>query len=289
MKKLGADEQTVLNRNYNEHGRSSGYEFLDGLVPSYMSIDEDGRVVRIDTFSKTIAPGCRLGWMTAQPAIIERIARITEATTQNPSGFVQVMVAELIKGQQGGLPASRKDGKSAEGWQLDGWVRWLEGLRGAYERRMQAMCKVFDEGKFVAIDAKGGDVDSWSMINKVPMYEFDWPMAGMFVWVKIRCDTHPLIGKYGAAKVCAALWVFLTQKPFLCLAAPGSMFAPTDFVRGYAFQYLRLCFAPMPEDKVAEYSQQFTAGCRAFWQLSSFDDIPDFDPLMVASLRLPTC
>lgn len=290
MKKLNAvEEQTMFSGKHNQHGRSSGYEFLDSLVPSYMSMDEDGRVVRIDTFSKTIAPGCRLGWLTAQPAIVERIDRISEATTQNPSGFVQVMVAELIKGQQEGLPASRKDGQSAEGWQLDGWVRWLEGLRGAYERRMQAMCKVFDEGRFVAVDAKGADADSWSMINKVPMYDFEWPMAGMFVWLKVRCDTHPLIGKYGAEKVCAALWVFLTQKPFLCLAAPGSMFAPTDSVRSYAFQYLRICFAPMPEDEVADYAQHFTAGCRAFWQLSNFDDIPDFDPSMVASMRLPTC
>lgn len=55
--------------------KSSGYEFLDSLVPSYLSIDTDGRVIRLDTFSKTIAPGCRLGWITAQPAFIERLLR----------------------------------------------------------------------------------------------------------------------------------------------------------------------------------------------------------------------
>lgn len=51
---------------------SSGYEFLDSLQPSFLSVDTDGRVVRLDTFSKTIAPGCRLGWVTAAPAIIEK-------------------------------------------------------------------------------------------------------------------------------------------------------------------------------------------------------------------------
>ena len=55
--------------------KSSGYEFLDSLVPSYLSIDTEGRVVRLDTFSKTIAPGCRLGWVTAQPVFIERLLR----------------------------------------------------------------------------------------------------------------------------------------------------------------------------------------------------------------------
>lgn len=58
-----------------EPTNSSGFEFLDALVPSYLSVDVDGRVIRLDTFSKSIAPGCRLGWLTAQPAFIERYER----------------------------------------------------------------------------------------------------------------------------------------------------------------------------------------------------------------------
>lgn len=55
--------------------QSTGYDFIDSLVPSYLSIDVDGRVIRLDTFSKTVAPGCRLGYTTAQPAFIERLTR----------------------------------------------------------------------------------------------------------------------------------------------------------------------------------------------------------------------
>lgn len=55
--------------------KSSGFEFLDSLVPSYLNIDTEGRVIRLDTFSKTTAPGCRLGWITAQPTFIERYER----------------------------------------------------------------------------------------------------------------------------------------------------------------------------------------------------------------------
>ena len=55
--------------------KSSGYEFIDSLVPSYLSIETGGRVIRLDTFSKTIAPGCRLGWITAQPAMITQLRR----------------------------------------------------------------------------------------------------------------------------------------------------------------------------------------------------------------------
>lgn len=274
--------QGLFNRDYNAYGRSSGYKFLDSLVPSYLSIDVDGRVVRLDTFSKTIAPGSRLGWITAQPAIIERIARITETSTQQPSGFVQAMIADMLIGQD--QLASRKSIQDDTAWNMDGWVRWLEGLRGTYERRMRDMCVILENGKSVAIDGvsarrqTGEDLESWSVINKVPMYEFDWPVAGMFVWIKIRCDTHPLLWKYGAVKVCTALIFFLMKKPFLSLAAPGTMFAPSTAVFERAHQYLRLCFAPMSEDQVTESTQDFVAGFRAFWQLKNFDDIPEVNP-----------
>jgi DNA-binding transcriptional MocR family regulator len=55
--------------------KTSGYPFLDSLAPSFLNIDVDGRVIRLDTFSKTVAPGCRLGWVTAQPAFIDKIVR----------------------------------------------------------------------------------------------------------------------------------------------------------------------------------------------------------------------
>ena len=80
------------NYNADKPRSTSGHPFLDSLVPSYLHVDTDGRVIRLDTFSKTVAPGCRLGWITAQPMFIEKILRITETSTQQPSGFVQSMI-----------------------------------------------------------------------------------------------------------------------------------------------------------------------------------------------------
>lgn len=70
--------------------KSSGYQFLDSLTPSFLSIDTDGRVIRLDTFSKTIAPGCRMGWITAQPAIIERLLRY--ASSIRPQHVTQTLL-----------------------------------------------------------------------------------------------------------------------------------------------------------------------------------------------------
>lgn len=41
----------------------------------------------------------------------------------------------------------RGGGRDDLGWKTDGWVWWFEGLRGNYERRMQTMCTIFDDGK----------------------------------------------------------------------------------------------------------------------------------------------
>ena len=169
--------------------RSSGYHFLDSLIPSYLSVDYQGRVVRLDTFSKTVAPGCRLGWITTQPKLCERLLRITETSTQQPSGFVQAMIAELIIGPHD--PKHGRGGdKSAKGWKMDGWIRWLEGLRGNYERRMQTMCSILEDGKEIVKAGRRKSMDDeWSVVKKVRLYDFIWPLGGMFVWVSLL--PHP--------------------------------------------------------------------------------------------------
>ncbi|KAE8380773.1 aromatic amino acid aminotransferase [Aspergillus bertholletiae] len=266
-------------RNYNAHGKSSGYDFLDSLVPSYLSLDTDGRVVRLDTFSKTIAPGCRLGWITAQPAVIERLARVTETTTQAPSGFVQAMVAQLILGQQT-ENNSAKSSKNGHSWQMDGWVRWLEGLRGGYERRMQDMCGTLEEGRYIIATDIGLDSsseESWEVVDKVQMYDFSWPTGGMFVWIKLRLDTHPLQGRYDPARLSKALWVHLTQKPYLCLLGPGELFAPSQEALDRSWQYCRLCFAAMPEADVKGITVRLVDGFRAFWKRTNLDGLEGDD------------
>lgn len=241
----GHQSSAEPGRNHNAGGKSSGFKFLDSLVPSYLSIDTQGRVVRLDTFSKTVAPGCRLGWITAQPALVERILRITETSTQQPSGFVQAMIAELIMGPQSPADGGRGGSKDGSGWKVDGWVRWLEGLRGNYERRMNTMCKILEEGRFFvkstpnysttirssigSLEEVNHDTDDMEVLEKVPMFDFTYPLGGMFLWMHINLETHPLYNhpKIPHAKLSHALWVHLTEKPFLCLVAPGGIFSPT--------------------------------------------------------------
>ncbi|KAJ4302253.1 hypothetical protein N0V88_002390 [Collariella sp. IMI 366227] len=188
---------------------------LDSLVPSFISLDTDGRVVRLDTFSKTVAPGCRLGWITAQPSLIERFQRINEATTQQPSGFVQSLISELVLGppsssapetQQNTLaraafsllrtPSSQQ---SFTGWSTTGWIRWLAGLRGTYERRMARMCRILDSGSTLLtttphpsppiIPSRNGPPDHHQnklVLLLLPRGMFIWPFRVIEGWRYVR-------------------------------------------------------------------------------------------------------
>jgi DNA-binding transcriptional MocR family regulator len=259
----------------------SGFDFLDSLMPSYLSIDTDGRVVRLDTFSKTISPGCRLGWITAQPALIERLLRVTEVATQQPSGFVQSIVAEHLIGPYDSHDGGRGGGKDGRGWAVEGWVRWLAGLRGAYERRMQMMCRILEDGKYMLMSKSlGGEghatTEPWSVIDKVQMYNFVWPRGGMFVWIKIHLSTHPLHGKIEPFELSQALWLHLTTKPYLVLVAPGTIFSPTpEIAERRGFMFYRLCYAAVGDDEVEAASNRFVEGVNSFWSKNVLDEVKE--------------
>jgi DNA-binding transcriptional MocR family regulator len=245
--------------------KSSGFEFLDSLIPSYLSIDYQGRVVRLDTFSKTVAPGCRLGWITAQPALVERILRITETSTQQPSGFVQAMVAELIIGPSGSSDNGRGGAADGSGWKAEGFVRWLEGLRGNYERRMNIMSDILEAGKY-SIQRHTDDAEGWDVIEKKKMFDFVKPKGGMFIWVRFDFSTHPRAKNVSPQRLSNMLWVHLTRKPYLVLVAPGQLFAPTEEIKNTdAFNCFRLCFAAIDEGEVEKVTQRFVDGARSFW------------------------
>ena len=255
--------------------KSSGYPFLDSLVPSYLSVDYQGRVVRLDTFSKTVAPGCRLGWITTQPNLCERLLRITETSTQQPSGFVQSMIAELLIGPHD--KHEKGGGKDNGGWHTDGWVRWLEGLRGNYERRMQTMCGILEKGKELVKSGRFESLhDEWSVVEKVSLYDFIWPLGGMFVWVHMNFESHPLWKKTTPEKLAKALWVHLTTDKYLVLVAPGWIFSPTDEIREEkSYAYFRICFAAVDEPDVEKTSKRFVAGVQDFWRKKNLDYVDD--------------
>ncbi|KAF9792106.1 pyridoxal phosphate-dependent transferase [Thelephora terrestris] len=134
-------------------------KFAGSFIPSFLSLDVDGRVLRVDSFSKILAPGMRLGAITCSPLFQRYLIELTDNSTQQPAGFGQLFLTELL---------------GEEGWTLNGFARWVKGLSQEYERRRNFLL-----GHFNAKIASTG----YASIYK--------PQAGMFVWIKVHLEKHP--------------------------------------------------------------------------------------------------
>ena len=52
--------------------------FEGKILPSVQSLDTRGLVIGTGTFSKTFCPGMRIGWMAADPAVVEKLVLIKQ-------------------------------------------------------------------------------------------------------------------------------------------------------------------------------------------------------------------
>ena len=81
-------------------------------IRSYLSRDIEGRVLRIDTFSKVFGPGMRSGWVSCNSLFMERLMRVGETSTQVPNNLGQAVLASYL---------------SEEHWGVAGFIRWMWG------------------------------------------------------------------------------------------------------------------------------------------------------------------
>jgi GntR family transcriptional regulator/MocR family aminotransferase len=65
-------------------------------APALASLDQAGRVLHIGTFSKTITPGLRLGFLVVPPALAERFGTAAACLAPAPAAVIQRAVADFI-------------------------------------------------------------------------------------------------------------------------------------------------------------------------------------------------
>ena len=56
-----------------------------------------GNVIYLSTFSKTLAPGLRLGWIVAPPEVISRLVQLKQGADLHSSTFVQIVAYEVAR------------------------------------------------------------------------------------------------------------------------------------------------------------------------------------------------
>jgi DNA-binding transcriptional MocR family regulator len=90
--------------------------------PSLYELDELNTVViHLNSFAKMLAPGLRLGWISAVPAIVEQLALIKQRVDPHTQNLAQLAVADLLE--------------------TGAFDRHLGQLRGEHRRRRDAMVK----------------------------------------------------------------------------------------------------------------------------------------------------
>ncbi|KAF5101887.1 hypothetical protein D0Z03_000506 [Geotrichum reessii] len=195
------------------------HSFLKTLVASYLSIDTEGRVVRLDSFSKVLAPGSRLGWIVAQKNLLERYLMQHDVTIQIASGFSQSIVNGLL-----------------QRWGQEGYLSWLLELRRSYTNKRNA-----------ALDA----VEKY-----IPKEVAEWipPTAGMFFWIKIDASKHAeYVSKYNSDPEKLELDIYQAGIDHGVLMIPGHWFLIKDKNQPESnFLYFRGTFASVTEDKLQE-------------------------------------
>mmetsp|Transcript_33094 Transcript_33094/g.72079 ORF Transcript_33094/g.72079 Transcript_33094/m.72079 type:complete len:437 (+) Transcript_33094:41-1351(+) len=159
------DSYFALNLASRDPGAPLTPDCMSGTAnfPScLLSIDVDGRVVRLDSTSKMLAPGFRLGWVTAPKALLEKWALVAEVFTWSVSAFEQKALLNLLQdwGPEGlNLQLQRLQFT---------YARKRDFLVAACERHLQGLCRwhVPDFGMFVWLEVLG-DFDTLIMNDKI--------------------------------------------------------------------------------------------------------------------------
>ena len=71
--------------------------FAGEKIPPIKSFDTDGRVIYISTFSKIFCPGLRLGWICAEPEIMQKYIPFKQSTDLHTDIFGQMLASRFME------------------------------------------------------------------------------------------------------------------------------------------------------------------------------------------------
>ena len=147
---------------------------LKGLGASYLSLDVDGRVIRLDSFSKVLFPGVRLGWATAPRAVIDKLVCHLHGVALGAPPLAQVLTSALL------LRGWGDGGGSGGGEEEKGEKSSFAG----FERHVKTMQKEYCRRASVAHAAAERYLKGLAMWRR--------PSAGMFLWASLADDLAPV-------------------------------------------------------------------------------------------------
>ncbi|XP_071487250.1 kynurenine/alpha-aminoadipate aminotransferase, mitochondrial-like [Diadema antillarum] len=124
-------------------------QFDQPRLPSFLSMDSDGRVIRLDSFSKIIGAGFRLGWLSGPHALVSRLNYDIQANVQHANLLSQMVMHHMFRQ-----------------WGLHGFLERADEIKEFYLRQRDALARA-------AADHLTG-LAKWSA-----------PRCGMFMWIEL--------------------------------------------------------------------------------------------------------
>lgn len=118
-------------------------------VPTMLSMDDGDRVVYASSFSKTVCPGIRVGYLVGPPPTIASIRKIATGTYISPSMVAQSIVAEFCR--SGAIDSS------------------IETVKNALRERLDTLAQ--------------------ALRRELPDARFSAPQGGYFLWVELPEST----------------------------------------------------------------------------------------------------
>jgi 2-aminoadipate transaminase len=155
-----AREQSILIIEDNPYGLLG----FDEEPYRAMRADDQENVIYLGSFSKTFAPGLRVGWAAAPHAVREKMVMASESTILCPSNFAQMAISRYLATQP--------------------WLDQIKLFRELYRERRDAMLEALDQ-HFPASAV-------WTK-----------PSGGFYVWVTLSegIDTKAMLPRAITARV----------------------------------------------------------------------------------------
>lgn len=120
--------------------------FAGQHVPAVKSFDKSGHVLYMSTFSKTLAPGFRLGWLVADEDVVNKLTVLKQSADLHTDNLAQFAVAQFFADND-----------------VDAHVKEISALYGKRKNLMlEGIKKYFPEG-----------------------VKYTDPEGGMFLWVEV--------------------------------------------------------------------------------------------------------
>ena len=137
---------------------------FDRPSPNAMRAEDSENVIYLGSFSKTIAPGFRIGWALVPQALREKLVIASESSILCPSNFSQMAISSYLADQP--------------------WRDQIASFCGLYKARRDAMLE--------SLDTHFPKSATWTR-----------PAGGFYVWITLppEIDTKAMMPKAIAAKV----------------------------------------------------------------------------------------